>query len=176
MGFFPPPLLYKFIRGKNVWSQRTNFCPEDFPVPALTVTVVPGSDCNGAWPWCDFVLSILQCLEISTLISTNVLDCCLVAGNLWVRFCHSNTMLKAILCNGLCQIWCYVILWHLTVITLFSECIELNGTSYKGVQLTSSSGQSCLNWLDVSNVYNLSIDLNADRGKWLLLLYSSLVH
>ncbi|KAB5522301.1 hypothetical protein PHYPO_G00158010 [Pangasianodon hypophthalmus] len=50
--------------------------------------------------------------------------------------------------------------------SVIRECIELNGTSYNGVKRISSSGQSCLNWLDISNVYNLSIDLNADPGEW----------
>ncbi|KAK3527516.1 hypothetical protein QTP86_024303, partial [Hemibagrus guttatus] len=46
------------------------------------------------------------------------------------------------------------------------KCIELTGTSYKGDKQISSSGQSCLNWLNISSVYNLTIHLNADPGEW----------
>ncbi|KAM9440934.1 phosphoinositide-3-kinase-interacting protein 1-like isoform 2-T2 [Clarias gariepinus] len=46
--------------------------------------------------------------------------------------------------------------------SVIRECIELNGSSYKGVKQISSSGQSCLHWLEISNAYNLSLGLSAD--------------
>ncbi|XP_053341852.1 phosphoinositide-3-kinase-interacting protein 1-like [Clarias gariepinus] len=50
--------------------------------------------------------------------------------------------------------------------SVIRECIELNGSSYKGVKQISSSGQSCLHWLEISNAYNLSLGLSADPGEW----------
>ncbi|XP_036436198.1 phosphoinositide-3-kinase-interacting protein 1-like [Colossoma macropomum] len=45
------------------------------------------------------------------------------------------------------------------------ECVELNGASYRGVK-TSSSGETCLNWLNISSTYNLTIDLDSSSGQW----------
>ncbi|XP_017575840.1 phosphoinositide-3-kinase-interacting protein 1-like [Pygocentrus nattereri] len=46
------------------------------------------------------------------------------------------------------------------------ECVELNGAAYRGVKKTSSSGETCLNWLNTSGTYNLTIDLDSSSGQW----------
>lgn len=49
---------------------------------------------------------------------------------------------------------------------VIQECVELNGASYTGVKEISSSGKTCLNWVNTSRSYNLTIDLDTNPGQW----------
>ncbi|XP_015462034.3 phosphoinositide-3-kinase-interacting protein 1 [Astyanax mexicanus] len=53
-----------------------------------------------------------------------------------------------------------------TSASVIQECVELNGASYSGVKKISSSGETCLNWINTSRSYNLTINLGTDPGQW----------
>ncbi|XP_030641148.1 phosphoinositide-3-kinase-interacting protein 1-like [Chanos chanos] len=46
------------------------------------------------------------------------------------------------------------------------DCSQTNGTQYYGKQMTSSTGERCLNWLNLHRDHNLTTDLGSDAGLW----------
>ncbi|XP_066518353.1 phosphoinositide-3-kinase-interacting protein 1-like isoform X2 [Hoplias malabaricus] len=45
------------------------------------------------------------------------------------------------------------------------ECIDLNGVPYSGLKEISSSGEVCLNWINTTLTYNLTLDLD-NKQTW----------
>ncbi|KAI4904796.1 hypothetical protein NFI96_003839 [Prochilodus magdalenae] len=47
------------------------------------------------------------------------------------------------------------------------ECADSDGAPYSGVERSSSSGETCLNWFNLTTTYNLTVELDGSSGRML---------
>ena len=53
---------------------------------------------------------------------------------------------------------------HVVVLLMFPDCVSSNGVDYRGEQQSSSSGLTCLNWINATRDYDLDIHPDSQTG------------